>query len=53
VLTSDHPSWGAVFEVLDEERFELICETCGYHEIVCGLDLARVLAEAHESECER
>jgi hypothetical protein len=53
VPTSDDLSFGILLEVLDDERLELICEACGYVEVVCGLDLARVLAEAHERGCGR
>ena len=50
--SNDVLTFGATLEVLDDERFELICD-CGYHEIVCGLDLAVVVAEAHERGCEQ
>lgn len=50
--TPDELGFGAVLELLDDERFELICEACSYREVVCGLDLARVLSESHERECD-
>jgi hypothetical protein len=42
--TSDELDFGALLEVLDDERFELLCD-CGYRETVSGLDLAVALAE--------
>ena len=48
--TQDELDFGAVLEVLDGERFELVC-ACGYRETVNGLDLAVVLAQEHEIRC--
>ena len=42
--------FGARLEVLDDERFELVCD-CDYRETVCGLDLAVLLAKAHSEWC--
>ena len=48
--TQDDLDFGARLEVLDDERFELVCD-CGSREVVCGLDLAMVLAMEHEARC--
>lgn len=48
--TSDELDFGARLCVLDDERFELVCD-CGYRETVTGLDLAVVLAKQHEAGC--
>ena len=48
--TKDELDLGAVLEVLEDERFELVCD-CGYRQAVCGLDLAMVLAQEHEARC--
>jgi hypothetical protein len=50
VRTQDDLDFGARLEVLDNERFELVCD-CGYRETVCGLDLAIVLAREHAARC--
>ena len=48
--TKDELDLRAVLEVLEDERFELVCD-CGYRQAVCGLDLAMVLAQEHEARC--
>ena len=48
--TKDELDFGAVLEVLDDERFELVCD-CGYRQRVSGLDLAVVLAKEHNAGC--
>ena len=48
--TRDDLDFGAYLEVLDDERFELVCD-CGYREAVSGLDLAMMLAQEHEARC--
>jgi len=48
--TQDELDFGVRLEVLDDERFELVCD-CGYRETVVGLDLAVVLAKYHEAGC--
>jgi hypothetical protein len=48
--TQDELDFGARLEVLDDERFELVCD-CGYRQTVYGLDLATVLAKEHEVRC--
>ncbi len=49
--TKEDLRFGARLEVLDDERFELVCD-CGYRETVCGLDLATVLAREHQRRCD-
>jgi hypothetical protein len=48
--TSDELDFGARLELLDDERFELVCD-CGYRETVIGLDLAVLLANQHTEWC--
>jgi hypothetical protein len=48
--TKEEIDFGAWLRVLDDERFELVCD-CGYRETVCGLDLAVLLAKAHSARC--
>jgi hypothetical protein len=48
--TSDELDFGAFLEVLDDERFELVCD-CGYRQSVYGLDLAMVLGKEHNARC--
>jgi hypothetical protein len=48
--TKDDLDFGARLEVLDDERFELVCD-CGYREPVVGLDLAVLLAREHNDRC--
>jgi hypothetical protein len=48
--TQDELDFGARLEVLENERFELVCD-CGYRETVSGLDLAVLLAKYHQAGC--
>ena len=48
--THDELDFGAVLELLDNERFELVCD-CGYRETAFGLDLAVLLAKQHTEWC--
>ena len=48
--TQEEIDFGARLEVLDDERFELVCD-CGYRETVMGLDLAVLLAKEHADRC--
>jgi hypothetical protein len=48
--TKEEIDFGARLRVLDDERFELVCD-CGYRETVVGLDLAVLLARAHSESC--
>ena len=48
--TKEQIDFGARLEVLDDERFELVCD-CGYRETVVGLELAVLLANEHSARC--
>ena len=48
--STDELDFGARLELLDDERFELVCD-CGYRETVIGLEIAVLLAKEHHARC--